>query len=201
MSPDTYKTIAGSSKGLYKNKGSKFLSFAFPVEDETAVKQHLQELKKKFHGARHHCYAYRIGKGEPFKYRMNDDGEPSGTAGKPIYGQIVSSEVTNILIAVVRYFGGTLLGTSGLIQAYRTAAENALNNARIEEKEILEKLQLKFSYDAMNTVMHIIKDESIRIMHQDFRESCSMELLVRRDLKSRILKRFSFIRDLKVVSP
>jgi uncharacterized YigZ family protein len=199
MSADTYYTITNASEGLFKNKGSKFLAFAYPADDENVVKEHIQNLKKKYHDARHHCYAYRIGTDEPFRYRMNDDGEPSGTAGKPIYGQILSKEVTNILIAVVRYFGGTLLGTSGLIQAYKAAAEDALDNARIEQKVISEKLRLHFSYDTMNAVMRIIKDESIEVKHQDFQEECRMEVLVRRNMKDIILKRFSLIENLKII--
>lgn len=197
MSVDTYKTITNSSEGLYKNKGSKFLAFAFPVENELKVKEHMQALKKKYHDARHHCYAYRIGTGEPYHYRTNDDGEPSGTAGKPIYGQILSKQVTNILIAVVRYFGGTLLGTSGLIEAYKTAAEESLINAEIKQKVILEKIRLHFSYDKINAVMKIIKDESIEVAHQDFQLECEMDILVRRSLKIKLLNRFSLIENLE----
>lgn len=199
MSADTYKTITKPSEGLFKNKGSKFLAFAFPADNENIVKNHIKALKKKYHDARHYCYAYRIGTGESFRYRFNDDGEPSGTAGKPIYGQILSKQVTNILIVIVRYFGGTLLGTSGLIQAYKTAAEDALNNAEIEQKEILEELRLHFPYDKVNAVMTVIKDKSIKVSSQDFRENCMMELLVRKNGKSEILKRFSLIKNLKIV--
>ena len=159
----------------------------------------IKVLKKKYHDARHHCYAYRIGTSEPFRFRMNDDGEPSGTAGKPIYGQILSKQITNILIAVVRYFGGTLLGTSGLIQAYRAAAEDALNNAEIEQKVICEKIRLHFSYDKMSTVMRIIREESIEIIHQDLQVECEMEVLVRRNFKSLIVKKFSSIENLEIM--
>ncbi len=198
MSEDTYFTIEKASEGLFKSKGSKFLGFAFPVQDEDMVKEHLQTLKKKYHDARHHCYAYRIGKAEPFQFRLCDDGEPSGTAGRPIYGQILSKHITNVLVIVVRYFGGTLLGTSGLIQAYKTAAEDAIKNAVIEQKLILETLQLHFEYEKMNSVMKIIKEESIRVIHQDFQLECRMDVMVRRNLKPEILKKFSLIKNIEI---
>lgn len=198
MSEDTYNTISDISHGLYKDRGSKFLAFAYPVDNEILVKKHIATLKKEFHDARHHCYAYRIGTVEPFRFRMNDDGEPSGTAGKPIYGQILSKQVTNVLIVVVRYFGGTLLGTSGLIQAYRAAAEDALNNAEIEQKVMRVRLRLHFSYNKINTVMKIIKNESIEVIRQDFQEECEMEVYVRRKLKDLMEKRFSLIEGLTI---
>jgi uncharacterized YigZ family protein len=198
MSEDTYNTISDKSKGLFKDRGSKFLAFAYPVDNEIEVKKHIVTLKKKYHDARHHCYAYRIGTAEPFRFRLNDDGEPSGTAGKPIYGQILSKQLTNVLIVVVRYFGGTLLGTSGLIQAYRAAADDALNNAEIEQKVMHVKLRLHFTYNKMNAVMKIIKDESIEVTRQDFQEECELEVYVRRKLKDLIEKRFSLVEGLKI---
>src|ERR1035438_4724191 len=138
---DNYKTISSSSQGIYKEKGSKFIAYTFPVKTETEIKAHIEKLKKEHHSARHHCYAYRL---HPDKsvYRMNDDGEPSGTAGKPIFGQIQSNDLTDILIVVVRYFGGTLLGVSGLINAYRSAAVEVLKNSTFINKTVIEKYQV-----------------------------------------------------------
>ncbi|MGC9354952.1 MAG: IMPACT family protein, partial [Mariniphaga sp.] len=159
---DSYKTIKEKSKGLFKDRGSKFLSYAFPVETEDEIKEILNQVKKEHHSARHHCYAWRLGT-EEITFRANDDGEPSSTAGKPILGQLLSFELTNTLIIVVRYFGGTLLGTSGLINAYRTAAAEAIKNAKIETRIIEEKFLLKFTYKEMNDVMQIIKQENLNI--------------------------------------
>lgn len=198
MSTDTYFTISGASEGLFKNKGSRFLAFAFPVQDENEVKDHVQFLKKQYHNARHHCYAYRIGVEEPYLFRMNDDGEPSGTAGKPIFGQILSKQLTNILIVVVRYFGGTLLGTSGLIQAYKAAAEDALLNSTIMQNVVKEKLHLQFGYQEMNAVMRVVKEESVEITQQDFQEECKMDVLVPRKLKDAVLRRLILIEKLNI---
>ncbi len=179
MATDSYKTIEKSSEGYYKEKGSKFYSFAFPLESEDAVKTILTKLKKEHHSARHHCYAWQLGT-ENFRTRANDDGEPSSTAGKPILGQIQSFGVTNILIVVVRYFGGTLLGVSGLINAYRNAAADALNNARIIEKTVKTKFELTFTYNELNDVMHIIKQENYTILNTNFEERCSLVFSVRK---------------------
>lgn len=172
-----YKTIAEKAEGLYKDKGSRFLAFGFPVSDESEIKSILTSLRKKYHDARHHCYAYRIGT-DPFHYRVNDDGEPSGTAGKPIYGQIISHELTNILIVVVRYFGGTLLGTSGLVTAYRNAAASMLEAATLIEKSVLTTCCLTFPYSSLNGVMKIIKEEGIEPIHPVYDAECSLTLAV-----------------------
>lgn len=198
MSADTYFTISGASEGLFKNKGSRFLAFAFPVKDENEAKDHVQILKKQYHNARHHCYAYRIGTEEPYMIRMNDDGEPSGTAGKPIFGQILSKQLTNILIVVVRYFGGTLLGTSGLIKAYKAAAENALMNSTIKQNVLKEKLHLHFGYQEMNAVMSVVKEESVEITQQDFQEECNMDISVPRKVKDSVLRRLMLIEKLNI---
>ena len=175
---DSYHTIAAPSQGLYKDKGSKFLAFAFPVESEEQAKAHIEAISKKYFDARHHCYAYAIGY-DRATYRSNDDGEPSGTAGKPIYGQLLSADITNVLIVVVRYFGGILLGTSGLITAYRTAARDAIDNAQIIEKTIDIAYRLHFGYDKMNDVMRIIKDNGIGYQNSDFGTECRLDIRVR----------------------
>jgi len=177
---DTYKTIEFPAEGIFKDRGSKFLAFVFPVANELEIKNHLAELRREHHGARHHCYAFRIGADKQF-FRSNDDGEPSGTAGKPILGQIQSHDLTNILIVVVRYFGGTLLGVSGLIAAYRGAAADALANSKIVEKQVLEIYQLRFPYSAMNDVMKILKDENLEQWEQDFQLECKLKFSVRKN--------------------
>jgi len=179
-----YKTIAEKAEGLYKEKGSRFLAFGFHVADETEIKPILTSLRKEYHDARHHCYAYRIGQ-NPYRYRTNDDGEPSGTAGRPIYGQIVSNELTNILIVVVRYFGGTLLGTGGLIQAYRSAASDMISRATIIEKSIGITCVLKFPYASLNGVMKIIKEETITLINPMYDNTCSVTVLVPKDILER----------------
>ena len=149
---DLYTTLLNPSEGLYKEKGSKFLAYAYPVMEEEQIKQYIQDLKQKYYDARHHCYAWQLGLDENH-YRVNDDGEPSGTAGKPIHGQIRSHSITNVLIVVVRYFGGTKLGTSGLINAYKLASADALANATLVERTINDHYRIGFSYAVMNDVM------------------------------------------------
>ena len=175
----TYKTISSSTEGIYKEKGSKFLSFAIPVNTVDEIKEILKEYRKKFFDARHVCYAYMLG-AEHEKFRSNDDGEPSGTAGKPILGQINSRELTNVLIIVVRYFGGVLLGTGGLVVAYKEAASDALNRAEIIEKAVNVEISIGFDYLLMNDVMRIIKDTNAQISTQTFDNTCSMLLFIRK---------------------
>jgi uncharacterized YigZ family protein len=170
-----YLTIAKPSQGLFKDKGSKFLAFADPVSNEAGIRERIEQLRKEFHDARHHCYAWRLG-ADMEHYRVNDDGEPSGTAGKPILGQLQSRELTHILVVVVRYFGGTKLGVSGLIQAYRKAAADALEQAVIVEVKVRRKLRVEFPYPSMNGVMKIIKDHGLAIRKQAFDMDCSLEL-------------------------
>ena len=178
MFEDTYKTIAKPSEGSYSEKRSKFLAYAFPVQNEQEVKARLAEIQKKHWDARHHCYAWRLGlSGEPF--RMNDDGEPSSTAGRPIHGQLLSQELSDILVVVVRYFGGVKLGVPGLIRAYKTATQDALANATIIEKVAGEHFTLQFDYLRMNDVMKVLKDMGITPLRQQFDLSCTLEVRVR----------------------
>jgi len=195
---DTYKTIAEKSEGLFKDKGSKFIAYMYLIYSEEEVKDIVQRIKKEHFSARHHCYAYRLGNyGE--KYRSNDDGEPSGTAGKPILGQLLSNELTNVLIVVVRYFGGTLLGVSGLIQAYKSAAADAIQNASIITKIIEDKIQLRFDYPIQNTVMKVIKDEQLTIENSEFGMECTMQISVRISKKELIISKFKKIIGLTIL--
>ncbi|HZL08415.1 MAG TPA: YigZ family protein [Prolixibacteraceae bacterium] len=175
---DTYNTISKPSEGLYKAKGSKFISYAYPVTSEDEIKEIVQALKKEHHSARHHCYAWRLGH-EKLLFRANDDGEPSSSAGKPILGQIQSFDLTNILIVVVRYFGGTLLGVSGLISAYRNATLDAINQAQIVEELVEKWLLIEFDYAAMNDVMKILKDEKLPQIDPVFDLQCKLKTHVR----------------------
>ena len=175
---DTYRSIAAPAKGIYKELGSKFLAFAHPVETEDQAKEILAAVRKEYFDARHHCFAWRLGlTGEP--YRLSDDGEPSSTAGRPIHGQLLSQELSDILVVVVRYFGGVKLGVPGLIRAYRTATQDALANARIVEKVAGEHFTLKFGYLQMNDVMKVLKDMGITPLRQSFDLDCSLEVRVR----------------------
>src|SRR5690554_57307 len=190
---DTYKTItAPSSEVLFKDRNSKFFGYAFPVEDEELIKLHLEDLRKQHHSARHWCYAWQLGK-EETHYRANDDGEPANSAGMPIYGQIQSFEVTNILIVVVRYFGGVKLGVGGLINAYRTTAQMALEASNIVERTIDIQFELAFDYPEMNIVMCIIKENNLDIIDQKLALDCKIYLSVRRGEAERIYKKFDAI--------
>lgn len=198
MADDTYHTIQQPSEGLYKDKGSKFLSFAYPVSDEAEVKQHLERIKKEYFDARHHCYAYVLGpKGETF--RANDDGEPSGTAGRPIHGQILSAGLTNVLVIVVRYFGGILLGTSGLIVAYKEATRDALNQAQIKECTVDQRYRIEFDYLSMNAVMKILKEFNLVPQNQQYDMACSLEVDLRLSLCSRMEKNFADLRNPNII--
>ena len=181
MLEDSYKTIKKASKEtLFKEKGSKFFGYAFPVLAEDDVKEKLELLKKKHHSARHFCYAYQIGI-EKTQYRANDDGEPNNSAGLPIYGQIQSFGVTNILVVSVRYFGGTKLGVGGLISAYKTSAQLALEASEILVKTIDVNYQLKFNYDLMNAVQRIIKEKNLEIVSQKLEMDCEYVISVRKN--------------------
>ena len=197
LKSDTYKTLNAPSEGIYKEKGSKFLAYAYPVLTEDEIKEHIAELKKRYHDARHHCYAWKLGMDEN-RYRMNDDGEPSGTAGKPIYGQILSYELTNVLVVVVRYFGGTKLGTSGLIHAYKTATKDAFDNAEIVEKTVNDIITISFDYAAMNDVMRIVKEEAPEIISQDFNLTCKMILSIRQSHAPALIDKFKKLRTVEV---
>ncbi len=182
---DTYKTIQTASEGLFKDKGSKFIAYAYPVTSEDQIKEIVQSIKKEHYSARHHCYAWRLGH-EKLLFRANDDGEPSSTAGKPILGQIQSFDLTNILIVVVRYFGGTLLGVSGLINAYRNAALDAINQAEIVEKLVEKELLIEFDYGVMNDVMKLFKDEKLPQIEPQFDLRCRIKTHIRLSELSRI---------------
>jgi uncharacterized YigZ family protein len=195
---DTYKTIAKPSEGLYTEKRSKFIAFAFPVSDVDGVQSLLKSVQNKYCDARHVCYAYMLG-AERKIYRLNDNGEPSGTAGKPILGQINSNELTDVLIIVVRYFGGIKLGTSGLIVAYRTAAAQAIANATIIEKTVDEDVVFNFEYPFLNGVMHIVKDMEPLIVKQLFDMECCMTLRIRQSKISELKERLSKVESLYFV--
>jgi uncharacterized YigZ family protein len=196
MHTDSYKTIQSTSEGIYKEKGSKFIAYAFPVSCETDIKNEIDKLKKEYYDARHHCYAYMLG-ADKKNFRANDDGEPSSTAGKPILGQILSSDLTNILIVVIRYFGGTKLGVSGLIRAYKTAAFDAISNAEIIDKTVNDIYDIHFDYLVMNDVMRIIKEEQPLQVDQDFNLTCRITLSIRQSEVDKILERFSKIDSVK----
>ncbi len=183
---DTYHTIDEPAYGEYKEKGSKFLAFAYPLNEEESMQEYLNIARAEHHKARHFCYAYQIGlTGD--RYRINDDGEPSGTAGKPILGQILSFGLTNVAIIVIRYFGGTKLGVSGLIQAYREAAKAALETAHIVEKYISSVYRLQFNYDQMGHVLNVLKDLNADILNKSFDTSCEVTISVRQSVETHTL--------------
>ncbi len=195
---DSYKTIASLSEGIYSEKRSKFLAFAIPVRTVDDVKQYVAEYQKKYYDARHVCYAYMLGY-QRLEFRANDNGEPSGTAGKPIFGQINSNELTDILIIVVRYFGGVKLGTSGLIVAYKLAAAEAISNAEIIEKTVDEEVAFMFEYPFMNDVMRIVKEEEPEIVSQGYDIDCSMTLRIRKDSMPKLKARLEKVETLRFV--
>ncbi len=186
---DVYKTIEKAGEGIYSEKRSKFLAFAIPVATASEVKEQVEAYQKKYYDARHVCYAYRLGeKGEQF--RANDNGEPSGTAGKPILGQIDSRELTNVLVVVVRYFGGIKLGTSGLIVAYRLAAAEALDATEHVQKTINGEITLRFPYHLLNDVLRVVKEEEPKVVEQIFDNDCLMRLSIRLSLLPRLVQRY-----------
>ena len=187
---DTYLTIQDKSEGIYTEKRSKFLAFAHPVETIDEIKDLLTDYKKKYYDARHVCYAYMLGP-ERIDFRANDDGEPSSTAGKPILGQINSRELTNILVVVIRYFGGVKLGTSGLIVAYREAAAEALSAATVIEKTIEETVTFTFPYVMMNSVMRVVKELNPRIIEQKYDETCIITLAIKRSMAPMLEERLN----------
>ena len=190
---DTYKTIQAPAEGIFRDKGSKFIAYAFPFSHENDLKNIITDIKTAHSKARHHCYAYRLTPDRNI-YRVNDDGEPSGTAGRPILNVLLSEELTNILVIVVRYFGGTLLGVPGLINAYKTATEEAILNVKIIEKTVNDVYAIKFDYLLMNDVMKIIKEDKLEILHQEFDLHCQIKLSVR---KTDVLKTIPKFEDLK----
>lgn len=198
MTNDTYKTIAAPSEGIYTERRSKFIATALPVRTVEEVKMHLDAFQKKYYDARHVCYAYMLGP-ERLDFRANDNGEPSGTAGKPILGQINSNELTDLLVIVVRYFGGIKLGTSGLIVAYRTAAAEALAAATVVERTVDESVRFLFEYPFMNDVMRIVKEEGPELVEQGYDTDCSMTLRIRRSLMPRLRSRLEKVETLRII--
>lgn len=194
---DTYRTIEKVSEGVFKDKGSKFIALAIPVKTEEQVKEKLDEIRKQYHDARHHCYAYMLGPDKSAQ-RYNDDGEPSGTAGRPIFGQIQSFDLTNILIVVVRYFGGTKLGVSGLINAYKTATKEALNSADIKELTVKDVYELHYEYPLMNDVMRIIKEDSLEVLEQDFQIRCKLIFQIRKNDSNKAYEKFDKLHGVKI---
>lgn len=191
MEEDVYKTITKPAQGeLFKDKNSKFYGFAFPVTNEEQIKQHLDDLKKEHYAARHWCYAYQLGT-ETIQYRANDDGEPNNSAGMPIYGQIQSFEVTNILIIVVRYYGGVKLGVGGLINAYRIGAQLALEASKIVERTINKNFQLNFEYKNMSKVMRLLKENDAQIINQTLELDCLLEISVRKNNSPKVFELFN----------
>ncbi len=190
MASDEFQTIDGIAEGIYKEKGSKFLAFAHPVTNTDEIKEIVEKYRKEYFDARHCCYAWKLGLDEN-NFRANDDGEPSGTAGKPIYGQILSNELTNILVVVIRYFGGIKLGTSGLIYAYKTATADAIANANIIVKTIDINIEARFAYESMNDVMRVIKEENPKVINQDFNLMCSISMTQRQNNADRLIERLS----------
>ncbi|MDO9680280.1 MAG: YigZ family protein [Bacteroidales bacterium] len=175
--PDSYKSISSPSSGVYRDLGSKFISLAYPVSSEEEIKSILSAVKKEYFDARHHCYAYRLGqKGE--LWRVNDDGEPSSSAGRPILGQLLSKELSDILIVVIRYFGGTKLGIPGLIKAYKTAAADAIENSKIIEKTFTKEIVIKFDYISTDTVMKMVRSSGAQIIRQNFDIDCTLTVRI-----------------------
>ena len=195
---DTYKTISSASEEvLYKEKNSKFFGYAFPVSNEEEIKEHLERLRKEHFSARHWCYAYQIGT-EKIQYRANDDGEPNNSAGMPIYGQIQSFEVTNVLVVVVRYFGGVKLGVGGLISAYKTAAQMALENSEIVEQTINKFFTISFEYVHLNKVMRIIKEKNLQIVSQKMEMDCEIQISIRKKNIQNLLDTFENLYEIKL---
>jgi uncharacterized YigZ family protein len=193
----SFFTIQDSTQGIYKEKGSKFLAFAFPVISESEVKQHLDSLRKKYFDARHHCYAYVLGP-DKLKFKAHDDGEPSHSASDPILGQIRSKNLTNILVVVVRYFGGVKLGVGGLMQAYKAASEDALNQASIIEIEVTKEIVLNFEYARTPEAMRLIKDFEMKIIEQSFEESCQIKALLKFRLNDSLQTQTEYLKSIGI---
>lgn len=197
MFDDTYRTLAAPAEGLYKEKGSKFLAFAYPVHTLDEIKRYLEQLRRDYFDARHHCYAYILG---PRKdaFRTNDDGEPSGTGGRPIHGQLMRADLTDTLIVVVRYFGGILLGASGLANAYKTAARDAIDHATVVEKTIDAHYRLLFAYETLNDVMRILKEFDLKPQNPNYALDCSLEVSVRQSQSVRLYDRIADLRTVRI---
>lgn len=198
MEKDTYKTLASPTEEvMFKEKNSKFYGYAFPIESEDEVKPILEQIKKEHYTARHWCYAYQIGTSKIY-FRANDDGEPNNSAGMPIYGQIQSFEVTNVLVVVVRYFGGIKLGVGGLVQAYKTGAQMALEVADIEERTIDIHFIVSFDYKNMNKVMRVIKEKNVQLITQKMEMSCEFEIAIRKQFATDVFNAFDSIYEVDI---
>ncbi|NOY49138.1 MAG: YigZ family protein [Chlorobi bacterium] len=197
MESDSYKTVSVGGKGLYKDKGSKFIAIAKHIDSEEDFKVFMTELKKEYYDARHHCYAWRLGP-EDDRFRSNDDGEPSGTAGKPMLNQLLSNELYYTALIVVRYFGGTKLGVPGLISAYKNSAKEAIENSVKRKKFIYKTLELAFEYPRLNDIMRIVKEHELKILTQDFQLDCLMSLNVKKNDIQNIINRLSIFHDIKI---
>ncbi len=194
---DSYKTIVDHTEGFFKDRGSKFISHAYPVKTEKDVKEILTQLRKDYYDARHHCYSYILNP-DKSAYRINDDGEPSGSAGKPIHGQLLSYDLTNTLVVVIRYFGGTKLGIPGLINAYREATRDALDKAKIVTLTVNEYFEIEYEYPLMGNVMRIIKDENLEQINTQFEINCKIEMRVRKNDYPKIEKAFGKIHGVRL---
>ncbi len=188
----SFQTINAPAEGIHKELGSKFIAFAYPVRTEEQIKNNVEGLKKRYFDASHHCYAWILGK-EKNRYRAFDDGEPNHSAGDPILGQIKSRNLTNVLVVVVRYFGGTKLGVGGLIQAYKTAAENVLNNALIIESEVTQSVIFNYPYDSTAEVMRLVKEYELTVEHQEFLEDCTLKAVVKQKYVESIKSRATLL--------
>lgn len=199
MGDDSYRTIEAPAEAALRERSSRFLSFAWPVTSEDEIKGHLDALRKKYYDATHHCYAWRLGpKGE--HYRANDDGEPSGTAGKPILGQMLSNELTNCLIVVVRYFGGTKLGVPGLIAAYKDSAAEVIAAAEIVERTVDVTVEIAFPYESMNGVMKVVKEQSPDVRSQDFDNVCRMRLSIRQGRGEELIAKLAKVEGITIIT-
>ena len=194
---DRYRTISEPIEGIFRDKGSKFIAYAYPIRNEEQVKEYISALKSEHTKARHHCWAFRLSPDKSV-YRINDDGEPSGTAGRPILNTILSNDLTNILVVVVRYFGGTLLGVPGLINAYKMATTNALSSAQIIELTINDIYSVSFDYLQMNEIMKITKDYSLKILNQSFGNSCNIELEIPKAQLDMVLSKLEKSQQIKL---
>ncbi len=194
---DTYKTIEKYTEGTFRDRGSKFIGRAYPVSSEEEAKKILAEIRKKYHDANHHCYAYRIGFDKSI-FRTNDDSEPSGTAGRPIFGQIQSKDLTNILIIVTRYFGGTFLGVSGLINAYKTAAAEALQNAKIITRNVYDVYEITYDYAIMNNIMKTLKDKNADIISTQFEMTCKVVFKIRKSFSDEVYEYFKKLNSVMI---
>jgi uncharacterized YigZ family protein len=189
---DSFKSLEKPAEGMFRDRNSRFLAFGFPVNTTAEINALIAGIKKKYHDARHHCFAYRIGYTKDI-FRVNDDGEPGGTAGKPIYGQLLSHDLTNVLVIVVRYFGGTLLGTSGLINAYKSATIDMLSKAIVVTRFVEDHYRISFAYEKLNAVMKILKEENLIPILPEFKIQCVMEIAIRKSLSNKVVTRLSGI--------